>query len=399
VRPPAPEPVPGAEAGAGHRRATDAAPDRGLKVEGLTKRFVRGGAPAVDGVSFTVPAGTITTLLGPSGSGKSTVLRLIAGLEDADAGRIFIDGRDGTDIPPQHRGVGFVFQSYALFNHMNVRQNIAFGLLGRQRQKLRKPEMDARVDELLVAVELQGLGGRLPMELSGGQRQRVAFARALATEPRLLLLDEPFGALDAQVRVSLREWLRRFHEDRKRSSPDSAVTTVLVTHDQEEAMELSDTIAVMNLGRIEQIGTPEQVYDRPASPFVASFVGGANILTGLVHNGRATVGPVGASVPAPSGASDGAEVRAFVRPHEVKLTKVEREPSARSSRESSVALAKVERMTFVGAFVRVTLRLPDQETLTVELSKSELDALQIVEGDRVLTDLQEARMFVGDYAI
>ena len=381
---------------------------RGLEVEGLTKRFARGLAPAVNDVSFNVPAGTITTLLGPSGSGKSTVLRLIAGLEDPDAGRVIIDGSDGTYMPPQRRGVGFVFQSYALFNHMNVHQNIAFGLRGRDGKKLARAQADARINELLSAVELAGLGHRLPLELSGGQRQRVAFARALATEPRLLLLDEPFGALDAQVRVSLREWLRRFHEDRKRTSPESAVTTVLVTHDQEEAMELSDCIVVMNHGKVEQMGTPDEIYDHPQSPFVASFVGGANILRGRVQDGRATVGPAGATLSAPSDGSDGTEAQGFVRPHDVKLRKVKAEESPSQVRrlmglvpgsDPAVALARVERLAFVGAYVRVTLRLPDDDTLTVELGKQEVDDLQIAEGDRVMTDLREARIFMGDYSI
>src|SRR6185295_6783775 len=252
-----------------------AAPAPGLAVEGLTKRFARKGAPAVESVSFSVPVGTITTLLRPSGSGKSTVLRLIAGLEYPDAGRVVIGGVDGTALPPQKRSVGFVFQSYALFPHMNVRRNIAFGLTVR---KAPPAEISREVDELLAAVELEGYGDRLPSELSGGQRQRVAFARALATRPKILLLDEPFGALDAQVRLSLRDWLRKFHEERAHSSEHPPVTTLLVTHDQEEAMELSHTIVVMNEGRVVQLGPPDDIYDRPVSPFVASFVGGANLL-------------------------------------------------------------------------------------------------------------------------
>jgi sulfate transport system ATP-binding protein len=256
-------------------------------------------------------------------------------------------------------------------------------------------EVDRRVDELLATVELAGYGPRLPGELSGGQRQRVAFARALAVEPRLLLLDEPFGALDAQVRVSLRQWLRRFHEQRRRDTAQPPVTTILVTHDQEEAMELSDTIVVMNEGRVEQIGTPGDIYDRPATPFVASFVGGANVLRGRVSNGRATVGPLGAEVPTPAGAADGAAVHAFVRPHEVRLTKfVETAQTG-----SPVALARVDRLAFIGAYVKVTLRLPDDGTLTVELGKAEFEALHIQAGDRVMTDLQEAKIFLGDYAI
>ena len=263
------------------------------------------------------------------------------------------------------------------------------------------------MDELLAAVELPGYGGRLPGELSGGQRQRVAFARALAVEPRLLLLDEPFGALDASVRVSLREWLRRFHESRQSDANHPPVTTILVTHDQEEAMELSDTIVVMNQGRVEQIGTPSEIYDRPATPFVAAFVGGANVLRGRVTNGRAAVGaqgsPAAAQVPAPEGADEGAAVHAFVRPHEVRLTKAlpaqEHESAADPERVRRLALAQVDRLAFVGAYVKVTLRLPDQEPLTVELGKQEFEALHIKPGDRVMADLAQAKIFLGDYAI
>jgi len=384
--------------------AVAGAPVRGLRVDGLTKRFTRHAPPAVDDVSFQAAAGSLTTLLGPSGSGKSTVLRLLAGLEYPDGGRILVDGADGTHVPPQHRGVGFVFQSYALFNHLDVRANIAFGLVGKRARQ----EIDRRVDELLAAVELPGYGGRLPGELSGGQRQRVAFARALAVEPRLLLLDEPFGALDASVRVSLREWLRRFHESRQSDANHPPVTTILVTHDQEEAMELSDTIVVMNQGRVEQIGTPSEIYDRPATPFVAAFVGGANVLRGRVTNGRAAVGPQGspasAQVPAPAGADEGAAVHAFVRPHEVRLSRAlpaqEHESAADlEAGAGGLALALVDRLAFVGAYVKVTLRLPDQEPLTVELGKQEFEALHIKPGDRVMADLAQAKIFLGDYAI
>ncbi len=361
----------------GQASAVPAADVPALETIGLTKRFSRGGAPAVSQVSFSARPGTITTLLGPSGSGKSTVLRLIAGLEHPDAGRVMIGGVDGTDIPPQRRGVGFVFQSYALFPHMNVRRNIAFGL---EIRKLSRAEIDRRIDELLATVELEGLGHRLPRELSGGQRQRVAFARALATEPRLLLLDEPFGALDAQVRVSLRAWLRRFHEERAHGGEHPPVTTVLVTHDQEEAMELADTLVVMNQGRIEQQGPPSAIYDQPATPFVARFVGGANLLRG----------------------SDGGEVRAFVRPHEVKLSKLPDAGDGAASTDPErepVSLARVERLAFVGAYVKVTLGLPDGGTLSVELTSAEYAALGIQEGDRVMADLQEAKIFLGDYTI
>jgi sulfate transport system ATP-binding protein len=366
----------------GSEAAPSVAP--GLAVEALTKRFSRKGAPAVESVSFSVPVGTITTLLGPSGSGKSTVLRLIAGLEYPDVGRVMIGGVDGTGLPPQRRSVGFVFQSYALFPHMTVRRNVAFGLQVRKAP----PEQIARdVDELLAAVELDGYGDRYPGELSGGQRQRVAFARALATQPKILLLDEPFGALDAQVRLSLRDWLRKFHEERARSSKHPPVTTLLVTHDQEEAMELSHTIVVMNEGKVVQLGTPDEIYDRPVSPFVASFVGGANLFRRPTPDGQPVVSAPADAAGAPPDAF------AFVRPHEVKLSK----PGEHDGPQ--VTLARVERLGFLGASVRISLRLPDGTALAVELPRAELEALNLSEGDRVIADLQHTKLFVGDYSI
>ncbi|HVU51156.1 MAG TPA: sulfate/molybdate ABC transporter ATP-binding protein [Polyangia bacterium] len=353
-----------------------------LAVEGLTKRFAAGGTPAVADVSFTAPAGGITALLGPSGSGKSTVLRMIAGLEQPDAGRVLLGGRDCTVTPTQDRGVGFVFQSYALFKHMNVRRNIAFGLNVR---KAPRAEIDRKVDELLALVQLDGLGARYPSQLSGGQRQRVAFARALAISPRILLLDEPFGALDAQVRVELREWLRAFHHGRE------DMTTLIVTHDQEEAMEVSDHVVVMNEGRVAQAGSTDDVYDRPASPFVASFVGGANVLRGHVHDGRVTVGTMSVGTSDPTH-HDGLAVDAYVRPHDVTLTKVDGDAAV-------VSAARVERVVRLGAKVKISVTLSDGAPMTVEMTKLELDALAIGEGDLVMASLRDAKIFVGDYSI
>ena len=352
-----------------------------LAVESLTKRFTAGGTPAVSDVSFTAPGGGITALLGPSGSGKSTVLRMIAGLEQPDVGRVLFDARDCTRVPTQDRGVGFVFQSYALFKHMNVRRNIAFGMNVRKRPKA---EVQKKVDELLALVQLDGLGARYPSELSGGQRQRVAFARALAIEPKVLLLDEPFGALDAQVRVELRDWLRRFHDAR-------GMTTLLVTHDQEEAMEVSDHVVVMNEGRVAQAGSTDDVYDRPASPFVASFVGGANVLRGHMKDGRVTVGTMAVGTSNGAGGPDGA-VDAYVRPHDVTLTKVD-------AAGPTVAAARVERLVRLGAKVKISLKLHDGAPMMVEMTKLELDALSIGEGDLVLASLRDAKVFVGDYSI
>ncbi len=241
-----------------------------ILVRNISKRF--GDFVALDDVSLDVESGSLTALLGPSGSGKSTLLRIIAGLETADAGEIVLSGKDATALAPQKRNVGFVFQHYAAFKHMTVRDNIAFGLKVRKRPKA---EIRERVDELLHLVQLQGLGDRYPAQLSGGQRQRMGLARALAPEPQVLLLDEPFGALDARVRAELREWLRHLHDV-------VHVTTVFVTHDQEEAMEISDQIAVMNEGRLEQVGAPRELYDEPASEFVMRFVGDANDVGGAL---------------------------------------------------------------------------------------------------------------------
>ncbi|MBL8779206.1 MAG: sulfate ABC transporter ATP-binding protein [Acidimicrobiales bacterium] len=232
-----------------------------IEVQGIGKRF--GDFVALEDVNVSIPTGQLTALLGPSGGGKSTLLRIIAGLEYADTGVIEIEGTDATDIPPQGRNVGFVFQHYAAFKHLSVRRNVAFGLEIRKRPKA---EIKARVDELLDLVHLSQFGDRLPAQLSGGQRQRMALARALAVEPKVLLLDEPFGALDAKVRKELRDWLRRLHDE-------VHVTTIFVTHDQEEALEVADEIVVINEGRVEQVGTPDELYDEPANEFVMRFLG------------------------------------------------------------------------------------------------------------------------------
>jgi sulfate/thiosulfate transport system ATP-binding protein len=304
-----------------------------ISVDAVTKRF--GDFPALDDVSLDVPEGSLTALLGPSGSGKSTLLRVIAGLEVPDGGRVVIDGVEATDLPVQRREIGFVFQHYAAFKHMTVRENVAFGLRIRKRPRA---EVTAKVDELLEIVGLQGYQQRYPAQLSGGQRQRMALARALAIEPRVLLLDEPFGALDAKVRGDLRAWLRRLHDE-------VHVTTVLVTHDQEEAMEVADGIAVLNEGRIEQVGTPRELYDRPANGFVMSFLG--------------PVARLGDDL---------------VRPHDLHVTAEPREGALE---------AMVDRVVHLGFEVRVELTLGDGTPLPVQLTRDDAIALELAPGDIV----------------
>jgi sulfate/thiosulfate transport system ATP-binding protein len=314
-----------------------------IEVRSVSKRF--GAFQALDDVSLEVPAGSLTALLGPSGSGKSTLLRVIAGLEAPDAGEVVIEGEDATGVAPQRRGVGFVFQHYAAFKHMTVADNVAFGLTIRKRPKA---EIRERVAELLDLVQLGPFGDRYPAQLSGGQRQRMALARALAVEPRVLLLDEPFGALDARVRAELREWLRRLHEE-------VHVTTIFVTHDQEEAMDVADRIAVMNHGKVEQVGAPRTLYEEPASEFVMSFVGPVN-----------RVGD------------------RWVRPHDLHLELL---PAAGAEE------AMIERIVHLGFEVRVELVRGDGAKLHAQVTRDRCEELELERGQIVYVRTASERVF------
>jgi sulfate/thiosulfate transport system ATP-binding protein len=348
-----------------------------IEVRGLAKRF--GTFEALRGVSLEVPSGELVALLGPSGSGKTTLLRIIAGLEAPDEGTVLFEGQDATSRDVRERQVGFVFQHYALFRHMSVFENIAFGLRVRPRKE-RPPEdaIRSRVTELLKLIQLDWLADRYPSQLSGGQRQRVALARALAVKPRVLLLDEPFGALDAKVRKELRRWLRRLHQE-------VHVTTVFVTHDQEEAMEVADRIVVMNEGRIEQVGHPEDVYENPATPFVYSFLGSVNLFHGRVTGGRAEV--AGAEVAATdwSGGPD-REAVAYVRTYEVDLA---REPDGQPAIET--VLRHVRRF---GPVVRLELdRVDDGQVIEAEIPRGRFEELGLQQGERVFVKPRSARLF------
>ncbi|MDX2058309.1 MAG: sulfate ABC transporter ATP-binding protein [Gemmatimonadales bacterium] len=349
-----------------------------IEVRHLEKRF--GSFTALDRVSLEVPAGELVALLGPSGSGKTTLLRIIGGLESADAGSVLFHGEDAGDRPVQERQVGFVFQHYALFRHMTVFENVAFGLRVRPRQiRPSNRAITARVTELLKLVQLDWLGDRYPAQLSGGQRQRIALARALAVEPRVLLLDEPFGALDAKVRKELRRWLRRLHEEMH-------VTTIFVTHDQEEAMEVADRVVVMNEGRIEQVGSPDEVYESPASPFVYGFLGNVNLFHGRVADGRLQVGDVELSVPDLEGQPESAI--AFVRPHEFDL-------DAAGHQDWSIP-AVVERVRYVGPTARVELRREsDGLPFEAELPRQRAGHLALDKGSRVRLSARRYRVFPG----
>jgi sulfate/thiosulfate transport system ATP-binding protein len=348
-------------------------------VQNLTKRFTVKDTPAVNDVSFEAPSSAITSLIGPSGAGKSTVLRLIAGLEIAEHGRILLEGDDVSTAPVQARGVGLVFQNYALFQHMTVHDNIAFGLDVRRRPKA---EIRDRVAELLRLVQLQDLAQRYPGQLSGGQRQRVAFARALAIRPKVLLLDEPFGALDARVRVELRDWLERLHDEMQ-------LTTILVTHDQQEAFEVSQNVVIMFDGRVVQTGAPTHVYDHPATPATAAFLG-ANPLRGRVVKGRVEMGSL--SVDAPLDAQEGATVHAFVRAHEMKLVRA-------VDSATKTPLARITRVRPIGGYVKIVVEMPAGDQVTIDLSRADFEVLGVISGDHVQVDVQTANVFVGDYQI
>ena len=316
-----------------------------IEARTIVKRF--GDFTALDGVSVEVEAGSLTALLGPSGSGKSTLLRVIAGLERPDEGSIHLEGRDVTNVAPQARGVGFVFQHYAAFKHMTVWDNVAFGLKIRRRPRA---EIKQRVAELLELVQLARLGDRYPAQLSGGQRQRMGLARALAVDPKVLLLDEPFGALDARVRKELRDWLRRLHDE-------THTTTVIVTHDQEEAMDVADRVVVMNGGRVEQIAPPRELYDHPANEFVMSFVGPVNRLGD-----------------------------AFIRPHDVELLL---EPNGATQE------AMVQRLVHLGFEVRVELVRDDGEVLSAQLTREQVEALELQRGQIVYVRPTRQTVFAG----
>jgi sulfate/thiosulfate transport system ATP-binding protein len=349
-----------------------------IRVEGIHKRFgANNTVAAANGVSFSAPAHGITSLLGPSGSGKSTLLRLCAGLESPDAGSIWINGVDVTNLPAQERGVGFVFQNYALFQHMNVFENVAFGLTIR---KAPKAEVRARVEELLKLVQLEDYGKRLPSALSGGQRQRVALARAMAINPKVLLLDEPFGALDTRVRVELRDWLHRLHEQ-------TGVTTLLVTHDQEEALELSTHIVLLRDGQVEQAGSPSELYETPKSAFVASFLGGAKVLHGRVRDGIAEFAERSISTSAGPPLQEGMAVEAFLRPHDVRVHK-----AMEKNGHASTGGARIERLVHIGAYVKLTIVLPDGDKLNVQVPRHEFDANRVERGDSVVLGVRELRV-------
>jgi sulfate transport system ATP-binding protein len=347
-----------------------------IQVQNVSKRF--GNFVALDNVELTIEPGELVALLGPSGSGKTTLLRVIAGLEIPDTGRVWFNGEDATGKHVRERHVGFVFQHYALFRHMTVFENVAFGLRVKPRkERPNKEQIREKVQGLLKLVQLDWLGDRYPNQLSGGQRQRIALARALAVEPQVLLLDEPFGALDARVRKELRAWLRRLHDE-------IHLTSVFVTHDQEEALEVADRIVVFNHGKIEQIGVPDEVYNHPVTPFVYQFLGEFNQFHGRVDGGLATVGDW--TVPVPAGAKLGDDAALiYVRPHDVEIL-----------HEKTIGALKTVVKDFfaLGPRVRVELKRADNdETIQADLGKDRFLDLHIGVGDEVYVRLRRHRLF------
>lgn len=350
-----------------------------IQVESVSKRF--GNFVALDNVTLDVPSGELLALLGPSGSGKTTLLRIIAGLETADNGTVRYQDEDVTRQTARERNVGFVFQHYALFRHMNVFENVAFGLRVRKRKAA---DIERRVRELLHLVRLESFERRYPSQLSGGQRQRVALARALAIEPKVLLLDEPFGALDAKVRQELRQWLRRLHDE-------IHMTSVFVTHDQEEAFEVADRVAVMQRGRIEQVGSPQEVFEKPANRFVIDFLGNVNVFHGRVQNGRAQWQHFEWDLPDDSHA-EGAPVAVYVRPHELELE--------RTANCVQSLRARVERINAAGAVAKVAVTAAEFGIdMNVELTSERFAELRLKRGDTVYVSPRRARVFTPEYVI
>ncbi|MER1986889.1 MAG: sulfate ABC transporter ATP-binding protein [Solibacillus sp.] len=351
-----------------------------IEIRNVTKHY--GSFQALTNINLTIPKGELVALLGPSGSGKTTLLRTIAGLESIDQGAILFDGQDLSDVLVNQRNVGFVFQHYALFKHMTVFDNIAFGLNVRKRSlRPSKKDIDKKVHELLDLVKLSGFAKRYPAQLSGGQRQRVALARALAVEPKILLLDEPFGALDAKVRKELRRWLRKLHNE-------IHVTSVFVTHDQEEALDVADRIVIMNKGKIEQLGTPSEVYDEPATPFVYDFLGNVNLFHGRLHKGKLAFGTTELNAPEHLEATD-VQAVGYVRPHHLKI---EREKYS----EETIA-ANVTFMHAIGPMWFIEMKREDSESyVEVELSREDFAQLNLQLNERVFVSPKEMKVFIPE---
>ena len=355
----------------------------GIEIENISKHF--GDFSALGNVSLTVPSGELVALLGPSGCGKTTLLRIIAGLETADSGRILFNGEDTTRSHVRERKVGFVFQHYALFRRMTVFDNVAFGLTVRPKStRPSREEIRKKVTELLHLVQLENMANRYPSQLSGGQRQRIALARALAVEPQVLLLDEPFGALDAQVRAELRRWLRKLHDE-------IHVTSVFVTHDQEEALEVADRIVVMNRGKVEQVGTPDQVYEHPASPFVLNFLGNVNLFHGRISQGQAHLGGLQVDSNGYAGADDTPAV-GYVRSHDIEIE--------RDRQDDSSIKAVVRTILKLGPFVRISLAIEgNSEFIEAELTRDTYKHLNLQQGEQVYVRPRRVRVFVEDFQI
>lgn len=352
----------------------------GIELNNITKRY--GQFTALTDIRLSIPTGELVALLGPSGSGKTTLLRIIAGLEAADSGSVVVDGHNIASKSPRERRVGFVFQHYALFRHMTVFENVAFGLRVRpRRQRPGREEIRERVMTLLKLVQLENLAQRYPSQLSGGQRQRVALARALAVEPSVLLLDEPFGALDARVRKELRRWLRRLHDEIQ-------LTSVFVTHDQEEALEVSDRIVVVNEGKIEQVGTPDEVYRDPASAFVYQFLGNVNLFHARIEDGKPVLGSLGGGK---RGEDAAPEAQVFVRSHSLDV---------HTHRQGNEMFgARVEHISPAGPFVKLELKATWGDYIEVSISRERFQQLELRKNSDVFLAPREMQVFADNYVI
>ena len=366
-----------------------------IEIRNVSKNF--GDFRALKDVSLDIASGELVALLGPSGCGKTTLLRIIAGLEAADAGSILFSGADTTDVHVRERQVGFVFQHYALFRHMTVFENVAFGLRVKPRgQRPSEAQIRQKVHDLLNLVQLDWLADRFPAQLSGGQRQRIALARALAVEPKVLLLDEPFGALDAKVRKELRRWLRRLHDDLH-------VTSIFVTHDQEEALEVADRVVLMNAGHIEQVGSPQQVWDHPASPFVYGFLGDVNLFQGRAHEGEVKLGDMLLASPEHADAQH-AKAFAYVRPHDLDVEPYTAGANIDADGRPRGIVARLDRAIVVGPVARLELVPADGHKpaenatadglIEAQISAQEFAARGFREGDTLVVTPRRARVFV-----